>query len=94
VPLYPSGSSHYHGSNGDEDDDDDEECEGLDRGPPTASKNLRNKSGVNINQPKLQMPAQSNTEPLYEEDVIDGFAIISLSSYDDLEVSRSGLLIC
>ncbi len=25
-------------------------------------------------------------EPLYEEDVIDGFAIISFSTYEDLEV--------
>lgn len=27
-------------------------------------------------------------EPLYEEDVIDGFAIISFSTYEDLEVSQ------
>lgn len=32
-----------------------------------------------------------SVEPLYEEDVIDGFAIISFSTYEDLEVSFSGV---
>ena len=32
-------------------------------------------------------------EPLYEEDVIDGFAIISFSTYEDLEVSPNLIMI-
>lgn len=32
-------------------------------------------------------------ESLYEEDIIDGFAIFSFTNYDDLEVSRVGILL-
>lgn len=33
-----------------------------------------------------------NKEPIFEEDVIDGFAILSFRTYEDLEVSRPNLL--
>ncbi|KAH9377238.1 hypothetical protein HPB48_006957 [Haemaphysalis longicornis] len=32
-----------------------------------------------------------NKEPVFEEDVIDGFAILSFRTYEDLEVSRPNL---
>jgi hypothetical protein len=42
-------------------------------------KPLKPTKNKGISDPKL-------AEPLYEEDVIDGFAIISFSTYEDLEV--------
>lgn len=32
-----------------------------------------------------------NKEPIFEEDVVDGFAILSFKSYEDLEVSRPNI---
>lgn len=34
----------------------------------------------------VSSPSNKPSEPLYEEDVIDGFAIVSFTSYEDLEV--------
>ena len=35
---------------------------------------------------------KKNKDPLFEEDVLDGFAFLSFTSYEDLEVSESGRL--
>ena len=90
VPPFSGGL--YHGSNGDEDGDESEDGNGSrdgadNRSQSATAKNLRNKGGTNnkSSKPSIQT-ADPLIEPLYEEDVIDGFAIISFSSYDDLEV--------
>jgi len=67
-----------HESN--EDEDSETSYSEDNQKPLKPTKNKSNSSG-----PKL-------AEPLYEEDVIDGFAIISFSTYEDLEVcSQYGL---
>ena len=103
-PAYssPLGSSNYHSSaysgnnsHGDEDDDSEDQARtGLppvvisdNHRPATNNKKVRHKSGTSKSCTKLL------AEPLYEEDVVDGFAIFSFTSYDDLEV-RSPLATC
>lgn len=35
---------------------------------------------------KPPRPRRKNREPLFEEEVVDGFAILAFKTYDDLEV--------
>ena len=64
----------YNGSN---EDEEDSEASCSEDNLKVHTK-IRNKNKSNT--------SKQLTEPLYEEDVIDGFAIISFSSYDELEV--------
>ncbi|KAF2362147.1 hypothetical protein FHG87_007100, partial [Trinorchestia longiramus] len=36
---------------------------------------------------KPPRPRKKNKEPLFEEDIIDGFAILAFKNYEDVEVS-------
>lgn len=38
--------------------------------------------------PRPPIRRKKSKEPLVEEDIIDGFAILGFKTYDDLEVSR------
>jgi hypothetical protein len=76
VPAFSSPLCHE--SN--EDEDSETSYSEDNQKPLKTTKNKSSSSG-----PKL-------AEPLYEEDVIDGFAIISFSTYEDLEVcSQCGI---
>lgn len=37
--------------------------------------------------PKPPRPRKKNKDPLFEEDLLDGFAMLAFKSYEDLEVS-------
>ena len=39
---------------------------------------------------KHQRPRKKSKEPLFEEDIIDGFAIMGFKNYEDIEVSVDG----
>lgn len=74
-PRIPNFSNPlYNGSN--ENDESEASCSEDNLRVHTS---LKNKGNNSINKQAV--------EPLYEEDVIDGFAIVSFSSYDELEVS-------
>lgn len=72
----------FSGSNEDE-EDSEASCSGDNLKVHTKIRN-KNKSNT----------SKQLAEPLYEEDVIDGFAIISFSSYDELEVKYCIFPIC
>jgi len=61
--------------------------------PPNRRKKTNNNSSSNNNNNSSSRNNNSNVsngsskENLYEEDIIDGFAIFSFTSYEDLEVS-------
>lgn len=44
--------------------------------------------GMPLVRSKPPRPRKKNREPLFEEDIIDGFAILAFKSFDDLEVRR------
>ncbi|MCL4153853.1 UNVERIFIED_CONTAM: hypothetical protein GTU68_051125 [Idotea baltica] len=44
--------------------------------------------GMPIVRSKPPRPRKKNREPLFEEEVIDGFAILAFKSYEELEVRR------
>ncbi|XP_069982101.1 uncharacterized protein [Penaeus vannamei] len=41
---------------------------------------------------KPPRPRKKNKDPLFEEDVVEGFAFLAFKSYEDLEVSSCGIL--
>lgn len=47
--------------------------------------------GRSAKPPRPPNRKKRNKEPVFEEDVIDGFAILSFRTYEDLEVSRPNL---
>ena len=67
-----------------EDEEEDEE------GPPNLenSQHAQLKQHVRNNTGPGSINSMKQAEALYEEDVIDGFAIISFETYEDLEVNN------
>lgn len=76
---FPSKSSAFasslgHGSH----DDDDSEASHIDED----QKPIKQTKSISTN----VAPGSKLCDPLYDEDIIDGFAILSFATYEDLEV--------
>lgn len=97
-PLCQAGSNEDDDDDGEEEEEEDEDEE--ENEAPTNSlrdqdnqihvkqqQSARSKGGGGGGGGGGDVGNNKEAEPLYEEDVIDGFAIISFASYEDLEVT-------
>ena len=96
IPAFSSPLCGQAGSNEDDDDEEEEdEDEEENEVPTNALRSDQHDNQIYIKQEQMQQARSKSAsmvnnskqaDPLYEEDVIDGFAIVSFATYEDLEV--------